>query len=111
MEEKFAAAAGRSFANYSFYLGATNDNIEEIKALDPLRACGVKVFMGASTGSLLVDYHNALEDIFGQAQTIVATHCEDNPTIKANTEVYRSRYGENIPMTEHPQIRSEEACY
>ena len=111
LEEKFATAVGRSFANYSFYLGATNDNIEEIKALDPLRACGVKVFMGASTGGLLVDDRSALEDIFAQAQTIVATHCEDNPTIKANTEIFRSRYGEDVPMTAHPKIRSEEACF
>ena len=111
LEEKFVSAVGRSFANYSFYLGATNDNIEEIKALDPLHACGVKVFMGASTGSLLVDDRSALKDIFAQAQTIVATHCEDNPTIKANTKIFRSRYGEDVPMTAHPQIRSEEACY
>ena len=111
LEEKFSAAAGRSYANYTFYLGATNDNIEEIKSFDPLNACGIKVFMGASTGSLLVDDHKALEGIFEHAATIVATHCEDNATIAANTERLRAIYGDDIPVTKHPEIRSEEACY
>jgi len=110
LEEKFAAAAGRSFANYSFYLGATNENIDEIKALDPLKSCGIKVFMGSSTGDLLVDNSRSLENIFAQAPTVVATHCEDDPTIEANAQAFRSRFGEDVPMTAHPEIRSEEAC-
>lgn len=110
LEEKFGAAAGRSFANYSFYLGATNENIDEIKALDPLKSCGIKVFMGSSTGDLLVDDPRSLENIFAQAPAVVATHCEDDPTIQANAQAFRSRFGENVPMTAHPKIRSEEAC-
>jgi len=110
LEEKFAAAAGRSFANYSFYLGATNENIDEIKALDPLKSCGIKVFMGSSTGDLLVDDPRSLENIFAQAPAIVATHCEDDPTIQANAQAFRSRFGEDVPMTAHAEIRSEEAC-
>ena len=111
LEEKFSLAVGRSFANYSFYLGGTNDNIDEIMALDPRAACGVKVFMGASTGNLLVDDPKALDKIFSQTPTLVATHCEDTPTIKANEDKMRARYGQDIPMTAHPYIRSEEACF
>ncbi len=111
LEEKFTAAAGRSFANYSFYLGATNENIEEIKSFDPLKACGIKVFMGASTGNLLVDEIKALEEIFEKAAAIIATHCEDNATIAANTKRLRAIYGDDIPVTKHPEIRSAEACY
>ena len=111
LEDKFSLAVGRSFANYSFYLGGTNDNIDEIMALDPSAACGVKVFMGASTGNLLVDDPKALEKIFSQTPTLVATHCEDTPTIKANEDKMRARYGHDIPMTAHPYIRSEEACF
>lgn len=111
LESKFQSAAGRSFANYSFYLGATNDNLEEIKALDPLKSCGVKVFMGSSTGNLLVDDINALEGIFAHSPVIVATHCEDDTLIDANARHCRQKYGEDVPMSEHPRIRSEEACY
>ena len=100
LEDKFSLAVGRSFANYSFYLGGTNDNIDEIMALDPSAACGVKVFMGASTGNLLVDDPKALEKIFSQTPTLVATHCEDTPTIKANEAKMRARYGQDIPMSE-----------
>ncbi|MFZ1200444.1 MAG: dihydroorotase [Desulfobacterales bacterium] len=111
LEEKFSRAAGRSHANYSFYLGATNENIKEIENLDPRAACGIKVFMGASTGNLLVDDPQALENIFSRSPTLVATHCEDTPTIKANEERLRARYGQDIPMAAHAQIRSAEACY
>jgi len=111
MEEKYALAAGRSFANYSFYLGGTNDNIEEIKAIDPAATCGIKVFMGASTGNMLVDDPQTLESIFAETPTLVATHCEDTPTILANEKKMRSRYGEDVPMRFHPYIRSEEACF
>ena len=111
MEEKYALAAGRSFANYSFYLGGSNDNIEEIRALDPAATCGIKVFMGASTGNMLVDDPRTLQSIFSEAPTLVATHCEDTPTILANEKKMRSRYGEDVPMQAHPDIRSEEACF
>jgi dihydroorotase len=111
LEDKYRRAAGRSFANYAFYLGATNGNIEEIRSLDPLRTCGVKVFMGASTGSLLVDDPESLDRIFAEAPTMVAVHCEDTPTILANETRMRKRYGEDVPMREHPNIRSAEACY
>ena len=111
LAEKKALAAGRSFANYAFYLGATNNNIEEIRRLTPGEACGVKVFMGSSTGDMLVDDPRKLEQIFSEASCLVATHCEDTPMIRAAEDEYRQRYGENVPMSAHPYIRSEEACY
>ncbi|MGA6925457.1 MAG: dihydroorotase [Desulfosarcina sp.] len=111
LEEKHAAARNRSFANYSFYLGGANDNIESIKRLDPKQACGVKVFMGASTGNLLVDDPTALEQIFTHSPTIVATHCEDSPVIEENTRRFQAIHGEHIPIALHPAIRSEAACY
>jgi dihydroorotase len=111
LEEKHHIARGASFANYSFYLGAANDNIEAVKMLDPKQACGVKVFMGASTGNMLVDNPDTLEQIFTHSPTIVATHCEDSPTIAENTRLFRAIYGENIPIALHPAIRSEAACY
>ncbi|SVA21349.1 uncharacterized protein METZ01_LOCUS74203 [marine metagenome] len=111
LAEKKLLAAGNSFANYAFYMGATNDNIEEIKQLVPGEACGVKVFMGSSTGKMLVDDPRTLEQIFSQARCLVATHCEDTPTIKEAEDRYRRQYGENVPMSAHPKIRSEEACY
>lgn len=111
LESKYALAADRSLANFSFYLGATNDNIEVIRQLDPKQACGIKVFMGASTGNMLVDREETLEAIFKDAPTLVATHCEDTPTILKNEQEYRAKYGENVPMKFHPVIRSEEACY
>jgi dihydroorotase len=111
LEEKFEMARGISFANYSFYLGGTNDNIDAIKKLNPQRACGVKVFMGASTGNLLVDDPIALEQIFTHSPVIVATHCEDNATIEENTRRYQTTHGDAIPMALHPAIRSEAACY
>ena len=111
MEEKYAMAAGRSFANFAFYLGGANDNIEEIRALDPAATCGVKVFMGASTGNMLVDDPKTLRSIFADSPTLVATHCEDTPTIMANEKWAQSQYGKDIPMRVHPQIRSEDACF
>ncbi len=111
LAEKYARAAGRSFANYAFYLGATNDNIEEIRRVTSADACGIKVFMGASTGNMLVDDHDTLERIFSDASLLVATHCEDTPTIRANEERFRQRYGEDVPMSAHPEIRSAEACF
>lgn len=111
LNDKKQLAAGRSVGNYAFYLGASNDNLEAIKALNPRDACGVKVFMGASTGNMLVDDPEVLEQIFTHAPTLIAAHCEDTPTILENEESYRSIYGDNIPFNLHPVIRSEAACY
>ena len=111
LEDKYERASQKSLANYSFYLGASNDNLDEIKNLDPKAACGIKVFMGASTGNMLVDKPEILEGIFANAPTIVVTHCEDTPMIQANEEKYREQYGDDVPMSCHPLIRSEEACY
>ena len=111
LEEKHSIARDTSFANYSFYLGGANDNIEAVKRLDPKQACGVKVFMGASTGNMLVDDPDALEQIFTHSPTIVATHCEDSPTIEENTRRFQAIHGEDIPIALHPAIRSEAACY
>lgn len=111
LNEKKQLAAGRAAGNYAFYLGASNDNLEAIKALNPKDACGIKVFMGASTGNMLVDDPEVLEQIFTHAPTLLAAHCEDTPTIMENEESYRSIYGDNIPFHLHPTIRSEAACY
>ncbi|MBY6095437.1 dihydroorotase [Ferrimonas balearica] len=110
LEAKYRRAAEVSVANYSFYLGATNDNLEDIKALDPNAACGVKVFMGASTGNMLVDKEEILDGIFANAPTPIATHCEDTPTIAALEAAARAKYGEAVPMKLHGEIRSREAC-
>ncbi len=111
LEDKYKIAAEHSVANYAFYLGATNDNIDVIRALDPKQACGIKVFMGASTGNMLVDKVEALEQIFRDAPVLVATHCEDTPTIQRNEAKARAKFGDDVPMTMHPKIRSDEACY
>src|SRR5690606_22524824 len=110
LEDKYRRAAGRMWSNHGFYLGASNDNIEAIRALDPLTAPGIKVFMGASTGNMLVDDPDTLDAIFRDAPTPIITHCEDTPTIEANLAAYRERYGEDIPVECHPLIRSREAC-
>jgi dihydroorotase len=111
LEGKYAAAAGRSPANYGFYLGASHDNLEAIARVDPHRVPGVKVFMGASTGNMLVDDPDVLAAIFANAPVPIVTHCEDTPTIQANEAAYRAQYGEDVPMAAHPAIRSAEACY
>ena len=111
LEDKHRRAAAKSLANYAFYFGATNDNLEAIKAVDPARACGVKVFMGASTGNMLVDDEAALEGIFAASPLIIATHCEDTPTILANEARARAIHGDAIPFAMHPEIRSAEACH
>jgi dihydroorotase len=111
LADKHARAAARSMANYGFYFGATNDNLEAIKAVDQRLACGVKVFMGSSTGDMLVDDERTLDGIFAGSPLVIATHCEHTPTIIANEAAARARYGDDIPFTEHPRIRSEEACY
>ena len=112
LSQKYLLAKDKAHANYAFYLGATNNNIEEIKNLKKGDACGVKVFMGASTGNMLVDNDNALERIFSDSPVLIATHCEDTPLIKKNLEFMREQYQDlPIPVSEHPNIRSVEACY
>ena len=108
---KKAIAAETSHTNYGFYLGATNTNLEEIKRTGPEDACGIKVFMGASTGNMLVDDPRTLEGIFAGARLPVAAHCEDTPTILAAEQRFRERYGDDVPIAAHPEIRSAEACY
>ncbi len=111
LEDKYRLAAGRAWANHAFYFGGTNDNLDEIRRLRPDQTCGIKVFMGASTGNMLVDDEETLRGIFADAPMLVATHCEDTPTIQANEARFRKRYGDRIPMRCHPEIRSAEACY
>lgn len=110
LEEKYIMAAEKSLANFSFYMGASNDNLAEIVKTDPRNVCGIKVFMGASTGNMLVDKAETLEGIFRDAPTLVAVHCEDEDIIRKNTAAMREKYGENIPLEAHPLIRSREAC-
>ena len=111
LQWKYARAAETSAANFGFYFGATNDNIEDIRRLDPAMACGVKVFMGASTGNMLVDNESTLAAIFQDSPVLIATHCESTPMIMANIKTAMAKYGKNIPVTEHANIRSAEACY
>jgi dihydroorotase len=111
LEQKHEIATKKSLANFSFYLGATNDNLSQIKKLDPGKSCGVKVFMGASTGNMLVNKIKTLKGIFAESPVIIATHCEDETTIQKNQTFYRNKYGEDLPISYHPEIRSEEACY
>ena len=111
LADKRRIAAATCHVNYGFYLGATNTNLEEIKRAGPEDACGIKVFMGASTGNMLVDDPAALEGIFGGARLPIATHCESSPLIWENERHYRERYGDAVPIEAHPQIRSAEACY
>ena len=111
LEQKYQMHQGKSFANYAFYLGATNDNIEQIQQLKKDQTCGIKVFMGASTGNMLVDDEKQLERIFQYAPTLIATHCEDTPIIQANEAEYKAQYGEQIPIQYHPKIRSVDACW
>ena len=111
LEEKFERAAQTSLANYSFYLGATNENLDEITRIDPKRVCGLKVFMGSSTGNMLVDDEKALAAIFAESPVLIATHCEDEATIQANMAAFKAKYGDQLTPQMHPLIRSTEACY
>ena len=111
LEKKYAIGKKKSFGNFSFYLGASNNNIEEVKKIDKKNICGVKIFMGSSTGNMLVDKEAALKDIFKFSEVIITTHCEDELTIRNNIKTAKEKYGENIPFDQHPIIRSREACY
>ena len=111
MNEKFQLASGRAAANYSFMFGGTNDNLNEILNVDPTQVAGLKLFLGSSTGNMLVDQPEVLEKIFSSTNLVISVHCEDEQTIKENTAHYKSIYGEDIPVELHPLIRSEEACY
>ncbi len=111
LEEKYQRAAEVSVANYSFYMGATNDNLDEVLKTDVSDVCGIKVFMGSSTGNMLVDNEEMLSNIFKNTKLLIATHCEDEPTIQKNMALFREKYGEFVPISAHPKIRSDEACY
>lgn len=111
LEDKYQIAAKTSYANYSFMMGGTNDNLEEVLKTNPRNVAGIKLFLGSSTGNMLVDNPEVLEKIFSSTKMLIAVHCEDEATIKANTQKYIEEYGDDIPMKFHHLIRSEEACY
>ncbi len=111
LEQKFELGVEKAYANYSFYMGATNDNIAELKKVNPKDVCGVKVFMGSSTGNMLVDDKKVLQSIFAEVDMLIATHCEKEEIIRENIAKYKAEFGENIPLRYHPLIRSAEACY
>jgi dihydroorotase len=111
LEDKYVIASKNSIANYSFFMGATNDNLEEVLKTDPKAVCGIKVFMGSSTGNMLVDNKETLEGLFSNVSMLIATHCEDEQTIQKNLQQAVEKFGDNIPMNMHPIIRNEEACY
>ncbi len=111
LEDKYNIASQSSLANYSFFMGASNGNIEEVLKTNPENVCGIKIFMGSSTGNMLVDNETTLENIFSSSPMLIATHCEDEQTIQENLKKYKREYGEDIPFELHPLIRSAEACY
>ena len=111
LQDKYERAAEVSAVNYSFFMGASNNNLDEVLKTDPKRVCGVKVFMGSSTGDMLVDEKKILDGIFKESPTIVATHCEEEAVVRANMAAAKERWGENVPIDQHPLIRSAEACY
>ena len=111
LEDKFTIASKDSYANYSFMFGGTNDNLDELLKTDPKKVAGIKLFLGSSTGNMLVDNEQVLEKIFSSTKMIISVHCEDEATIKKNTQEFINKYGEDIPLKYHPIIRSEEACY
>ena len=111
LEDKFEIASKTSYANYSFMFGGTNDNLEELLKTNPKNVAGIKLFLGSSTGNMLVDNEEVLEKIFSSTKMLISVHCEDEATIRKNTEEYKAKYGEDIPLKYHPIIRSEEACY
>lgn len=111
LNSKFEIAAEKAYANYSFYLGATNDNLSELRKINTKEVCGVKVFMGSSTGNMLVDQKKSLAAIFAEVETLIATHCEKEEIIQQNIAKYKAEFGEDVPLQYHPLIRSAEACY
>lgn len=111
LQEKYDRAAQVSLANYSFFMGASNDNLDEVLRTDPETVCGIKAFMGSSTGNMLVDDPVTLDKLFAEVPMLIATHCEDETTIRQNEAIYRERYGADIPVELHPEIRSVEGCY
>ncbi len=111
LEEKYKNAEKKSIANYAFYIGATNNNINELLKINPKQICGIKIFMGSSTGNMLVNDINILSGIFEKAETLIAVHCEDDNIINRNIDFFKKKYGENIPVKYHPEIRNEEACF
>ena len=111
LEDKYAIAAEKSIGNYSFFMGVSNDNYDEVMRTNSENVCGIKIFMGSSTGNMLVDNYNTLEHVFANAPTLIATHCEDETTIKNNLARAKETFGLDIPIEMHPLIRSEEACY
>lgn len=110
LEDKYQIGANTSLANYSFFMGASNDNYEEVMRTDPSQVCGIKIFMGSSTGNMLVDAPEVLERLFANAPCIIATHCEDEPTVKERMAYFKEKYGDNVPYDIHALIRNEEAC-
>jgi dihydroorotase len=110
LAEKYAIASATSLANYSFYMGAANDNLEEVLRTDPENVCGVKAFMGSSTGNMLVDDPSTLEALFSRCPMLIATHCEDEAMVRANEAAFREKYGEDVLIAHHPEIRNAEAC-
>ena len=111
LEKKYELASKKSYANYSFYLGATNDNIDELLHIDQKSVCGIKIFLGASTGNMLVDNAETLENIFAKSKALIAVHCEYEPLIQKNSTDFKSKFGEDVPIECHPVIRSYEACF
>jgi dihydroorotase len=111
LNDKYTIGSERSLINYSFYFGATNDNLAEVLKLEPSAVCGIKLFMGSSTGNMLVDNETTLRNLFANTSMPVAAHCEDESIIRRNSEIYREKYGEDLPVRMHPMIRSREACF
>lgn len=111
LQHKYDIAAQGALANYSFFMGASNDNLSEVLKTDPKQVCGIKVFMGSSTGNMLVDNKKTLTDLFTECEMLIATHCEDEATIQKNMATFKHQYGEDVPMSAHPLIRNVEACY
>ena len=111
LEEKYKIGNANSLANYSFFMGTTNNNLDELLRLDPKRVCGVKIFMGSSTGNMVVDNSTSLENIFKEVKLLIATHCEDDPMVKQNQQRFIEMYGDDLDIKSHHLIRSEEACY
>lgn len=111
LNEKYLTGSENSFTNYSFYLGATNTNLNEVLKIDHETVCGIKLFMGSSTGNMLVDNEKALNELFANTTLPITAHCEDEPIIRRNMEIYRKKYGEDVPVSMHPLIRSRKACF